>query len=931
MSSPISSNQGLKSRKSYKLSLRLILILPFVLQIFAAVGLTGYLSLRNGQKAVNDLASRMRREVSARIDQHLDSYMRIPHEVVGVNSSAIDIGLINLQQKEKLGQFFWKQLQSFDVGYILISSTTGDYLATGHLFGDERITIDELAFDNNSDSLHLYSWATDTQGKRTKIIQDNGKFVPQDEGWYVEAVKQNKSVWSPVYNWLVEPFNLSIAVSRPIYSNKELIGVVAVEQQLSQISDFLSQLKVSQSGKTFIIERNGLLIASSSEEKPFTVVNGKPQRIKAINSKDSLIKATAKHLIKEYGDLNKIQDIKQLEFRLKGKRKFVQITPWRDELGLDWLMIVTVPEADFMGKINANRNATIMLCFLALGLAILVGFYTSRWITQPILELSQASEAIAAGKLNQKIKLSQVNEFNSLARSFNRMALQLRESFNALEKTNEQLEIRVEERTIELKEAKIIADTANKAKSEFLANMSHELRTPLNGILGYAQILQNSKHLKEKEQKGISIINQCASHLITLINDILDLSKIEARKMELHPVPFHFASFLEGVTDICRIKAQQKSIDFTYESDNNLPIGVEADEKRLRQVLINLLGNAIKFTENGGVNLKVSLVNIQEADINTAFQNYQVRFEILDTGVGMTDEQLEKIFLPFEQVGKVKKQSEGTGLGLTISKKIVALMGSTLEVKSYPGKGSTFWFDVEIPEANEWVHQSTAALQKNIVGFTGDTRKILVVDDHWENRSVIVNLLEPIGFEIIEAENGKEGLSKAMEFNPDLILADISMPVMDGFEMMSYLKDVPELKHIIIIVSSASVFEANKNKSLNAGADDFIPKPMQTSELLEKLQKHLNLEWIYQQKQAKESEVDREQKQSLSEIIPPSPEELNQLYELALKGRIKNIQKYLEDLRKMDNKFVPFADQINKDAKSFQIEKIQAFIQQYIE
>ncbi|MBV6624111.1 MAG: response regulator [Rivularia sp. (in: Bacteria)] len=928
-------NQGFKSKQSHKLSLRLILIIPFVLQIFAAVGLTGYLSLRNGQKAVNDLASRMRREVSARIDQHLDSYMRIPHAVAHINSDAIDIGLLNLQNKEKLGQFFWKQLQSFDVGYILISSTTGDYLATGHLFGDERITIDELALDPNSDNLHLYSWATDNQGKRTKIIQDNGKFSPKDEGWYQEAVKRNKSVWSPVYNWLVEPFNLSIATSRPIYNqNKKLVGVIAVEQQLSQISDFLRQLKVSPSGKTFIVERNGLLIASSAQEEPFTIVDGKPQRIKATDSKDWLIKETAKYLIEEFGDLNKIKKIQQIEFKIKGNRKFVQITPWQDELGLDWLMIVTVPEADFMEKINANRNATIMLCFLALGLAILLGFYTSRWITQPILELSQASEAIASGKLNQKIQSSRVNEFNSLARSFNDMALQLRESFNTLERANLELEIRVDKRTAELTEAKINADAANKAKSEFLANMSHELRTPLNGILGYAQILKGSNTFTEKEHKGIRIIDQCASHLITLINDILDLSKIEAQKMELHPSPFHFAYFLEGVVDICRIKAEQKGIYFNYKADNHLPTGVEADEKRLRQVLINLLGNAIKFTETGGVTFTVNLIDNRELGIMQTTKNRRIRFQIIDTGVGMTDAQIEKIFLPFEQVGNVNKQSEGTGLGLTISKKIVALMGSTLEVESYPEKGSKFWFDVEIPEAHEWINQSEVAFLKHIVGFKGDTNRILVVDDHWENRSVIVNFLEPFGFELAEAINGKEGLSKATTFKPDLIIADISMPVMNGFEMINNLKNSPGLSNIKIIVSSANVFEENKNKSIDAGADDFISKPLQTSELLEKLQKHLNIEWIYEEKQVLQNIQNKaipEQTQSSSEIIYPDREEINNLYELALKGRLKNIQQRVEELNKIDSRYTNFANKINKYAKSFQIEQIQDFLKKYIE
>ncbi|MEL6460814.1 MAG: ATP-binding protein [Cyanobacteria bacterium J06621_15] len=936
------SAQPSKSVKSRELSLRLILVIPFVVQIFAAVGLTGYLSLRNGQKAVNDLASRLRKEVSGRIDQRLDSYMATPRRVVKNTSDAIEIGLISPNNTGKVTHYLWKQVNTFDVGYILFGLESGVHLASGHFYGDERITIDEVNFRKFGNT-HLYIYGTDNQGNRTKVLVDNGETVVdgeytlQKEGWYADAVKQRKPVWSEVYNLLLEPFALAIATSRPIYNqNEELIGVIAVEQQLSQISDFLRTLKVSPSGKTFIVERDGLLIASSAQEEPFTIVDGKPQRIKAIASKDPLIQATAKHLQEQFGDLNQIKNIQQLEFKIKGNRKFVQITPWQDDLGLDWLMVVTVPEADFMEKINANRNATIMLCFLALGLAILIGFFTSRWITRPILELSKASSAIASGKLNQKIQSSRVHEFNSLARSFNDMALQLRDSFNTLERTNLELEIRVDERTVELKEAKVNADAANKAKSEFLANMSHELRTPLNGILGYAQILQGSNNLTEKEQKGISIIDQCASHLITLINDILDLSKIEAQKMELHPIPIHLPSFLEGVADICRIKAEQKGIYFNYESDINLPIGVQADEKRLRQVLINLLGNAIKFTETGGVTFTVSLVanyqveDIQVSNIQTS-NIYRIRFQIIDTGVGMTDEQLKKIFLPFEQVGNFQKQSEGTGLGLTISKKIVTLMGSTLEVESYPDKGSKFWFDVEISQATEWVQHLINSPQKTITGFQGEKRKILVVDDHWENRSVIVNLLEPIGFELAEAVNGKEGLSKAAIFKPNLILADISMPIMNGFEMMDNLKNSPDLCNIKIIVSSANVFDENINKSLDAGADDFIPKPLKTSELLEKLQKHLNLEWIYVEKEVANLEVIPEQTQSSSEVIPPEQKELKQLYELALKGRIKNIQQQIKELARIDSQYANFANTINKYAKSFQIEQIQEFLKKYME
>ncbi|MGA7935138.1 MAG: hypothetical protein WCA35_16440, partial [Kovacikia sp.] len=206
----------------------MILVVPFVLQIFGAVGLTGYLSLRNGQEAVSELSGQLRSEVSERIDQHLDSYMKIPLSTLQVTSDAIDMGLIDLQDRERLGLFFWKKLKSFNIGYILLGFETGDFISTGYLFSDHRITIDELSPKKYGGSSHLYSWATDAQGNRINIIQDNGEFIAKKEGWYEGAVKQKKDAWSPVYNWLVPPYNLSISASRPIYDqNKKLVGVMA--------------------------------------------------------------------------------------------------------------------------------------------------------------------------------------------------------------------------------------------------------------------------------------------------------------------------------------------------------------------------------------------------------------------------------------------------------------------------------------------------------------------------------------------------------------------------------------------------------------------------------------------------------------------------------------------------------------------------------
>ena len=269
-----------------------------------------------------------------------------------------------------------------------------------------------------------------------------------------------------------------------------------------------------------------------------------------------------------------------------------------------------------------------------------------------------------------------------------------------------------------LTEAKEAAEAANRAKSEFLANMSHELRTPLNGVIGYAQILQRTQTLKAEDRSRIEVIHQCGTHLLTLINDILDLSKIEARKTELLPTDFHLPAFLQGVAEMCRIRAELKGIQFRYQAAAELPIGIRADEKRLRQVLINLLSNAIKFTDAGSVTFTVSFA-----------REGNIRFEVRDTGIGIPPAKFQVIFQPFEQVSDAKRQSEGTGLGLAISQELVGLMDSTIQVQSELGAGSRFWFDVNLPEATEWVKTAQTDQHGQIIGIKGSRPKILVVDD----------------------------------------------------------------------------------------------------------------------------------------------------------------------------------------------------------
>ena len=704
-------------------------------------------------------------------------------------------------------------------------------------------------------------------------------------------------LWAP-FKEMVLPYNLKACWSEPIISDKgKVVGTFALYFSKVRSPDE-NELKIIESLArltSLVIERKHAEESLQEMAQRERTIAKMIERIRQTLDTDTILSATTQ----EIGQLLKCDRVSVYRFNPDWGGEFVceSFSPgWVPLVGED---ITSIWEDTYLqetqGGRYARREYSVVNDIYGMGytqchLDILEQFQVKAYVVVPVFIANKLWGLLSAYQ-NSKTRYWEPEDVRLLEQIANQMGVALQQA---------ELFAQIQHQSVQLAKAKEAADAANRAKSEFLANMSHELRTPLNAILGFTQLMNRDRKISTEQQEYLGIVMRSGEHLLALINDILEMSKIEAGRATLNETVCNLNRLLASLEDMLKIRAISKGLQLIFEKTSFLPQYVRIDEGKLRQVLINLIGNGIKFTHKGSVTLRVgrrgvgnlAITNHQPPTTNhqPPTTNHQppttLTFEIEDTGIGIAAEEIELIFEAFTQTATSQNSQQGTGLGLPISRSFVQLMGGDITVKSTLNRGSIFRFEVPIETVTE-AEITTPTPMQRVVGLAPNQPecRILVVEDNWENRYLLVKLLKTMGFQVEEAENGAEAIAIWENWEPHLIFMDMQMPVMDGYEATKRIKSHHKSQATTIIALTASAFEENRTQILAVGCDDFVRKPFPEDLLFSKIAEHLGVCYRYQKKTSPPTPPSDELPQildtvSLEKAISVMPKDwINQLHQ----------------------------------------------------
>ncbi len=829
-------------------SLRRILGISLLLLTLVPAVLVAWLMARASSQAAEDLAGSILTHVAALVQSGTEDHLRQAHGVLnGLFPERMSPAQVTQAQTwlRDPAQFesmaFALTRQSASVPLLYFGNARGEY------FGVESTADGVNLGIRRAGGVGRTYYRADRPGDRSRVLAtEDANFEPRTRFWYAGAMEAKGRVFSAVQ---VRQGQLVVSLSQPVYdADGGAAGVFGTDLYLKQLADALRTQRISSRGAAFVVDEKGALVASSAGDALFADVNGRTERRSPRDSANSVIRASFDGLqsLRASRSADTVaSDTRLQRLRTQAGTLLMVQRPFGEALGLRWTLVVAAPETDFTADISRAWKVSLGVIAALVALSTMIALLVATGIGRRLGRLSTAAGQIGRGDVpvvDQATRIREIRQLSEVlhdsAEQLQRYREQVSNDARALQEANETLEARVEQRTAELAASREEALAAARAKAAFLATMSHEIRTPLNGVVGMSTLLAETP-LDAEQRDYLQTVRLSSDQLLAVINDILDFSKIESGKMDLESEPLSLRGAVEEACDIAAPRAREKGleliVDVAEARTGGMPGAIKGDITRLRQVLINLVNNAVKFTAKGEITVQARVL---EPDNGAG--RCVVEFRVTDSGIGIPQERMESLFEAFTQVdASTTRKYGGTGLGLAICKRLVALMGGQIGVQSELGHGSTFWFTITAEPTDE-----VAPALGPAVTSTLKANRAMIVDDHATNVRILTRQLQLWGMEVVSAESGAQALALLQQAGggvagvdgreawlPDIIVTDMHMPEMDGVTLARTIRAHPEWRDIpLLLLSSGFMPAGDENASL---FDARLLKPARQSQLFD--------------------------------------------------------------------------------------------------